>query len=223
MRRISALALACLMAFAITSQSADDTKPALPKVVIMGDSIRLGYTATVVKKLEGKAVVVSPKNNGQDSSNVLKHLDEWVIKEKPDVVHFNCGIHDTKKDKKAGTFQVPPDQYEKNLRKIVQRIRKETGATVLFATTTPIIDDRAAKVREKYSYELLDASIQQYNGIALKVMKELNVPVDDLRAVVYDERDKLMLDDGTHFSEPGRAKLGVAVAYFIGQHLSKKP
>ena len=55
-----------------------------PKVVLVGDSIRLGYAPLVAGKLDGKAVVVSPKANGGDSTNVLKHLDEWVIREKPD-------------------------------------------------------------------------------------------------------------------------------------------
>ena len=27
---------------------------------------------------------------------MLKNLDEWVIRQQPAVVHFNCGIHDTK-------------------------------------------------------------------------------------------------------------------------------
>ena len=79
--------------------------------------------------------------------------------------HHNCQgdyrshtVHDTKKSKTTGTFQVPPEQYEANLRKIVERIRRETKATVLFATTTPIIDDRAAQGRTKAEYELLEAS-----------------------------------------------------------------
>lgn len=80
----------------------------LPKVVLIGDSIRLSYAATVIKHLNGKALVISPKANGGDSSNVLKNLDQWVIGEKPSVVHFNCGIHDTKKLIATGKFQASP-------------------------------------------------------------------------------------------------------------------
>ena len=46
----------------------------LPKVVLIGDSIRIGYAPVVAKQLEGKAVVVSPKANGGDSANVLAKL-----------------------------------------------------------------------------------------------------------------------------------------------------
>lgn len=207
------------------SQRTPASEPAsLPKVVLIGDSIRLGYAPTVVKQLEGKAVIVHSKANGGDSANVLAKLADWAVKEKPDVVHFNCGIHDTKKDKKTGKFQVSPEQYEANLRKIVEILRKETKATVIFATTTPIIDDRAAKGRANASYELLDASTVEYNRIALRVMKELNVPVDDLRAVCGEgeDRGKIMSNDGVHFTPEGRTRLGNAVADFVSKHLPAK-
>src|SRR4051794_18217960 len=65
--------------------------PAPPKVVLIGDSIRMRYAPIVEKQLDGMAIVVSPKPNGGDSANVLKHIDEWAIREQPAVVHFNCG------------------------------------------------------------------------------------------------------------------------------------
>jgi lysophospholipase L1-like esterase len=201
--------------------SSESEQQQLPKVVLLGDSIRLGYTPIVEKELAGKAAVVSPKANGGDSSNNLKHLEEWVIREQPAVVHFNCGIHDTKKSKTTGQFQVPPEQYAANLRKIVERIRNETKATVLFATTTPILDDRAAKGRTKAHYELLESSVEQYNQIATKVMQELKVPVNDLHGAMgdADRRAKLITGDGVHFTPEGREVLGKAVAEFVKKHL----
>ena len=199
------------------------SEPQLPKVVLIGDSIRLGYAPEVAKLLAGKATIVHAKANGGDSANVLKNLAAWAIAEKPDIVHFNCGIHDTKKDRKSGSFQVPPESYEKNLRAIVEKIRQETGAKVIFATTTPIIDDRAGPKRANATYELLDASIVEYNRIASRVMQELKVPVNDLRAVVGDgdERGKLMSSDGVHFTAEGTKKLATTVAEFVSKHLPK--
>jgi len=219
--RISAWALFTLIFLAVAPFASAAEPAKLPKVVLIGDSIRLGYAPTVAKKLEGKAVVTGPKANGGDSANVLKNLKAWAVAEMPDVVHFNCGIHDTKKDKKTGKFQVPPEQYEANLRKIVETLRKETKATVVFAATTPIIDARAAKGRLNASYDLHDASTVEYNLIARRVMKELNVPVNDLRAVCGEgeEHGKLITADGVHFTPEGRAKLGDAVADFVAKHL----
>ena len=210
-----------VLAAVLVCSIASAQDPNLPKVVLLGDSIRLGYTPVVVKQLAGKAVIISPRANGGDSSNVLKHLEEWAIREQPAVVHFNCGIHDTKKSKTSGAFQVPPDKYEANLRAIVEQLRKETKAAVMFALTTPIIDNRAATARTKAAYDLLDASGRQYNEIALRVMKELNVPVNDLRAALGDaeEQAKLVGSDGIHFTSAGAEKLGTAVSAFIAERL----
>jgi lysophospholipase L1-like esterase len=223
MKYLTALSL---LLVAISLAVAQEPKPnaKLPKVVLIGDSIRLGYAPEVAKLLEGKATIVQAKANGGDSANVLKNLAAWAIAEKPDIVHFNCGIHDTKKDKASGKFQMPPEEYEKNLRAIVEKIRQDTSAKVIFATTTPIIDDRAAAKRGTATYELLDASTIEYNGIAKRVMNELKVPIDDLRAVIGDgeERGKLMSEDGVHFTAAGTKKLAQAVAEFIGKQLESK-
>lgn len=205
-------------------QSGNETGKALPMVVLVGDSIRLSYAPIVLKQLDGKAAVVSPKANGGDSNNVLKNLEQWVIREKPAVVHFNCGIHDTKHFKATGKFQVSPEQYEANLRKIVERIRKDTGAVVLFATTTPILDDRAAAARKGRDYELLGSSVEQYNVIAKKVMEELNVPVNDLHAAMSKPERPLTTEgligkDGVHLTARARELLAKRTAAFIEERL----
>jgi lysophospholipase L1-like esterase len=209
-----------VLSLLLPSLGEEPTK-ALPRVVLVGDSIRLSYTQYVEKALGGQAVVISPKANGGDSARVLQNLDEWVIREQPAVVHFNCGIHDTKKSKTTGKFQVPPDEYAANLRKIVERLRKETKAVVIFGLTTPVDDVRAAKGRQKVDYELLEASAAQYNQLARGVMRELGVPVNDLRAALGDasERARLMGGDGIHFTPAGYEKLGTAVAAEIRKHL----
>ena len=225
--RLPILAIVVLFCSATAfGQSNKTTVKALPKVVLVGDSIRLSYTQIVLKQLDGKATIVSPKANGGDSNNVLKNLQQWVIREKPAVVHFNCGIHDTKHFKETGKFQVSPEQYEANLRKIVEGIRKETGAIVLFATTTPILDDRAAAARKGRDYELLGSSVEQYNAIAKKVMKELSVPVNDLHAAMSKpERphttETLIGPDGVHLTTPARELLGNRIAAFVGERLQQ--
>ncbi len=52
-------------------------------MVLVGDSIRLGYAPRVAERLSGKAVVISPAENGGDSANVLSQLDEWVLSTDP--------------------------------------------------------------------------------------------------------------------------------------------
>ena len=93
-----------LLCVILVSSSAAQEKR-MPKVVLIGDSIRMGYAPLVAKLLDGKATVISQSVNGEDSGNVLRHLDEWVIEEKPDVVHINAGLHDLKLTDR--TYQVP--------------------------------------------------------------------------------------------------------------------
>lgn len=221
-RPIMTLLAICLLTPALFAADAPSDLQ-VPTVVLLGDSIRLGYARSVTKLLDGKATVVSPNANGGDSSRLLSNVTAWAVQAQPAVVHFNCGIHDLKKFKATGKFQVSPEQYEANLRAIVAKLRKETRATVLFALTTPIVDDRAAKERAERDYELLRASVEQYNAIARRVMQELDVPVNDLPAALGDEaaQNRLVATDGVHFTSAGSERLAEAVASFVTKHLPK--
>ena len=190
----------------------------LPRVVLIGDSIRAGYAPGVVERLAGKAEVVSPEGNGGDSANVLAHIDEWVIQQKPAVVHLNCGLHDLKRSKKDGRHQVELDRYEANLRQIVARIRAGTKAALVFADTTPILDDRHAK--RGADFDRVEADVVRYNAVAIAVMKELGVPVHELHWAVQDGGPEAMLGkDGTHYTTAAYDRLAEAVSDCIRRQL----
>ncbi len=180
----------------------------LPRVVLVGDSIRIGYAPFVAKRLDGKAIVISPAPNGQDTGNVLRNFEEWVLNEKPDVVHINAGLHDLKlKDR---SYQVPLVEYEKNLRMILERIQKETKAKVIFATTTPILDNLHAQ--RKAGFDRLEADVQKYNIAAVSIMKPARVPINDLHKLVEGAgKEKLISSDGTHYTQEGYEMLAAAV------------
>ena len=203
---------------AILVSGASAQKRALPKVVLVGDSIRMGYAPLVAKNLDGKAIIVSAQPNGEDSGNVLRNLDEWVIKEQPDIVHINAGLHDLKlKDK---SYQVPLADYEKNLQTILDRIGKETEAKVIFATTTPILDGLHAQ--RKAGFDRFEADVRKYNAAAVSVMKRAGVPVNDLHELVErGGKEKLMGGDGTHYTPEGYATLAAAVTESILRALTR--
>jgi lysophospholipase L1-like esterase/dienelactone hydrolase len=199
-----------LLVLTLAPAAAQPPKEEPPRVLLLGDSIREGYAPLVAKKLEGKAFVVSPKENGGDTENTLKLLDAWLADGKPVVVHFNCGLHDLKFGKKAMAHQVPVEKYDPNLRRIVERLRKATPH-VIFATTTPIIDDRHAA--RKADFDRFDKDVKAYNERAVKVMKELDVPVNDLNRIVLDGgAAELLGKDGTHYTPAGYDRLADAVA-----------
>jgi lysophospholipase L1-like esterase len=196
-------------------------KQALPKVVLLGDSIREGYAPIVAELLAGRAIVVTPKANGRDTGTLLANLDEWAIREQPAVIHFNCGIHDTKQNKETGQYNVPPEQYEANLREIVKRLRAETKAKLVFALSTPPIDERSAELWTSRSYRLTNAAVVEYNRIARRIMKELDVPVNDLLAALGDAAESARLHDarGVHFTPDGSRKLAAAVTAAVTVYL----
>src|SRR3954468_19667597 len=89
-------------------------KSVRPKVVLMGDSIRMGYAREVAKLLAGEAEIVSPKW-ANDSARLLKELDTLVLDHDADLVHVNVGLHDLKKDRRTEKYQQPVAEYAKNL------------------------------------------------------------------------------------------------------------
>ncbi|MCC2668082.1 MAG: hypothetical protein K0Q72_553 [Armatimonadetes bacterium] len=214
--RATAVAALCF-AVAPVSAQAPAASPELPTVVLIGDSIRLGYAPLVAKRLEGKARVVSPAPNGGDSSNVLKNLEQWATRERPLLVHLNCGLHDLKLDRKTKAYQVPIDRYEANLREIVQQVRG-SGAALVFANTTPIEDARHAK--RKAGFDRLEWDVQRYNDAAERVMRETGVTIHDLHWLVQHRGGpKLQMADGTHYTPAGYEVLAEAVADSITRQL----
>jgi dienelactone hydrolase/lysophospholipase L1-like esterase len=191
----------------------------LPRVVLVGDSICLGYAPRVADRLSGKADVIIPTENGGDSANVLAHLDEWVIRQKPDLVHLNCGLHDLKRYKADGHHEVEIDRYAENMRRIVARLRGGTDAALVFGDTTPILDERHR--RRGGEFDRTEADVRRYNVAARAIMRELGVPVDDLHWVVEQGGTHTMLGpDGTHCTASGSDRLAEAVADCILRQLT---
>lgn len=185
----------------------------LPRVLLLGDSISIGYTLPVRAKLAGKANLHRPAENCSDSAKGVRTLDKWLGDGKWNVIHFNFGLHDVKYLDAAGKY-VPPDQgkqvaspaqYEKNLREIVVRLKK-TGAKLIFGTTTPVPGGSQGRVEHD---EI------RYNAVAVRVMKENGVALDDLHAVATAQQAKIQLPKNVHFTKEGYEQLAGAVVASI--------
>jgi len=187
----------------------------MTRVILIGDSIRMGYQATVCRELEGVAEVWKPEQNGGTTQKVLDNLDEWVIAQKPDVVHVNCGLHDLRKDFGAAESAIPLPQYEANVRTLLTRIQTGTDAVAVWVLTTPVNEQWH---HENKGFDRFEADVDAYNAAATRVATDLGVPIDDLFKVVMDaDRDAILRPDGVHFTDEGSEILGKAVAAFIKQ------
>ena len=188
-------------------------EPGLPRVLLIGDSISMGYTLPVRALLKGKANVHRIPANGGPTVNGLKNLKAWLGTGKWDVVHFNFGIHDMK-FMEPGKQQVPPEAYEKNLRELVKQLQA-TGAKLIWATTTPIPDGELNPPR---TFDKVPA----YNAIATRVMTEHGVTINDLNGAITPHLGKLQNPKDVHFNAAGSEFLAKEVAAKIEAQLPKR-
>ena len=67
----------------------------LPRVMLLGDSIRMSYQPLVAELLAGRAEVFGPRVNGRFALFTLTSIPDWIAEfGRPDLVHWNNGIHD---------------------------------------------------------------------------------------------------------------------------------
>lgn len=184
--------------------------PTLPRVLLIGDSISIGYTAPVREKLAGKANVHRIPANGGDTARGLANLDSWLGDGDWDVIHFNWGLHDLKrlKDGQLDASMpkaVTPEDYATNLQSLVQRL-KRTGAKLIWAATTPVPEGAAGRI---------PGDDETYNAIAARVMAEADVPVNDLYGYIKPGLDKWQRKANVHFVPEGSEHLAARVAEVI--------
>ena len=187
--------------------------PGLPRVLLIGDSISIGYTLPVRKLLDGKANVHRIPTNGQTTGNGIAKLSTWLGDGKWDVIHFNFGLHDAKYLNETET-KVPRERYEKNLQELVKKLRA-TGAKIIWSSTTPVPAELKPPGRR------FD-DIQAYNEIAAKVMKANDVAVDDLYTAILPRQAELQRPYDVHFKPEGSEVLAQTVAESIEKQLPKK-
>lgn len=186
--------------------------PGLPRVLLIGDSISVGYTIPVRNLLAGKANVHRPLENSGPTTRGVQDLEAWLGKDKWDVIHFNFGLHDLKTIW-DGKHQVSVADYERNLRRIVARL-KQTGAVLIWASTTAIPEGPLNPPRNP-------ADVEIYNKAALRVMKDNGIPVDDLYSFIKPRLADLGLPHNVHFSKEGYQALGAEVVKAITAVLPK--
>ncbi len=192
----------------------------LPRVLLIGDSISIGYTVAVQEMMKGKANVHRPLTNCGPTTRGLESLSDWLdtggAGKTWDVIHFNWGLHDLKymgpnKENLAdpgaetSTPQVSQDDYRKNLAELVSRL-KETGATLIWRNTTPVPEGARGRV-------VGDSAI--YNAIAADVMKDAGVSTHDLFTFAKERAAEIQKPADVHYTPEGSEVLASDVVRVI--------
>jgi len=109
-------------------------QPKMKKILIIGDSISIGYTPFVKEALDGRAIVSHNPGNAQHTGTGLEKLDERLGNEKWDIIQFNWGLWNLcyrsqeskvqgNRDKINGTITYSGEEYQQNLRKLVKKLK----------------------------------------------------------------------------------------------------
>jgi lysophospholipase L1-like esterase len=195
----------------------------LPKVLIMGDSISIGYTPHVIENLKSVAEVRRHKGNAGPTIRGVARIEEWLGKGKWDLIHFNWGLWDMygweyhKEDRS-------PEAYGKRLESLVGRLKK-TGAKLIWATTTPACPAKEKTMERRFKQNILISPEleRKYLETALAVMNKHGVGVNDLHAFMKPRWKKYAIaENNVHFTKLGSRKLGEQVAKAIQSVLSAK-
>ena len=183
-----------------------------PKVLLLGDSIRLSYQPHVARLLEDRAEVIGPADNCQYTLYTLSSLDRWLGQlGQPDIVHWNNGIHDCGHNPNRSPVQIPIGIYRDNLEFILKRL-KDLTPNVIWATSTPVHPQRPFR-DDQWAWR--NAEIDQYNATAIQLMRDNGIPIDDLHQLVWDHIDAYLAEDQLHLSEAGQRACAAAAVQAI--------
>ena len=183
----------------------------MKKLLLIGDSIRMNYDKYVRQALEGKVNVLFPNENACFAAYTYYAIGDWEhnyrFGEDVDVIHWNVGLHDVIRFH-YDDIMTPPEIYGYYLGRIIHRLKDVyPHAQQIFALSTPGRD-------EKYVLPWIvrkNKDIDKINEVALGVMAEHRIPVNDLASVVRRYEPDDIYADATHYNYTGATILAKAV------------
>jgi len=226
MTRLLHLGLIFLMCMTCSTPQKKPPEVSTPlRVLIIGDSISIGYTQLVRARLGDSAVVLRPMRsdgikaeNCEGTTKGVAEIDRWLTINggKFDIIHFNFGLHDLKRispvtgqssDNPEHPPQVNLDKYIEQLELIIARLQT-TDSRLIFATTTPVPIGKMRPHREP-------DDVVRYNVAAVKLMKAQGIEVNDLYSFSLPRLTDLQRPSNVHFTRVGSKVLAAEVVKAI--------
>lgn len=209
------LALVCL-SLSAAPKSATQDGAGLPRVLLLCDFVTINSGYLVRQKLAGKANVDVSMTTGRQTQTEWPRYDASIRFGKFDVIHFSCGLHIIALPSKVNPQQQPhiePSEYENGVRACVAFL-KTTQAKLIFSTMTTAPEE---------------AQVDAYNKIAIKVMKENGIFINDLNADIGPALTKLQRPlspewkriGSEFYTDEGIKVLGDAVVKSISTAIAK--
>ena len=179
-------------------------------VLIIGDSISVGYTPFVRDMLKNKLDIYRILENGRYSSYGKRQLDNWLSLNKHwDIIHFNWGLWDLQyinpdNENINGIQRTTPEEYKSNLEYIVNKL-KNTGAKLIWCNTTPVPMNATMA-------QGIPEDVIRYNNIAIEIANKNNIRINDLYSFALKNINSIQLKNNVHFNSDGSKYLATKVA-----------
>jgi len=170
----------------------------MKKVMLIGDSIRLGYQARVTALLKDGATVTGPQDNCRFSAYTLFCLSQWVTDDDFDVIQWNNGQWDVcyMPDGRIHTPLATYCELQQRIAGILQRKARR----LIFATTTPVWPEQfASSARNPRRNE----DICEYNSVATEMLRKVGVEINDLNALIAGDVKQYISGDMVHLTDAG--------------------
>lgn len=188
------------------------------KVLIIGDSISLGYTPFVKEKLSGKIIVFHNPGNAQHTGTGLDSIRAWVGNNDWNIIQFNWGFWDLcyrnpdskiqgNRDKINGKITFSVEDYKANLDSIVTILKTIADAKLIFVTTTYVPENEAGR---------FNADVLKYNDAAKEVMIKHSVAINDIYEKSIDIHKQYGLgSDNVHYTGKGYMELSKLIVSYL--------
>jgi len=189
----------------------------MKKVVLLGDSIRIGYGEPVAERLADDFCVWQPDENCRYAQYTYQHLsdDEWAgwsaqIKGS-DIVHWNNGLWDLNHWFEDGPMTAKEFYVDTMVR--IAKLLLQRSKIVIFATTTPVRDTNPT---------ITNSEIIAYNQALVPKLENLGVVINDLYAQVAADIPRYILEsDHIHLTADGVSVCAAQVEKMIRQQAEK--
>lgn len=181
----------------------------LPRILLIGDSIVLGYSRPVSELMCGRATVgfhATSKIVGDPAiyRELALALGDYPV----DMIYFNNGLHGLDCD---------DDFYRKGLEDFTDFLRLTTKARLLWRNSTPV----TVLGRPEEFDPVKNQTVLRRNKIAEEIMEKRGIPTDDLYSLAA-KRPELSAKDGFHYTQEGVKVLSEHVSGYLTKVLLRQ-
>ena len=194
----------------------------MKKIVLIGDSIRMGYDKYVKEALEGTAEVYDAADNSRFAEYLLRYAHEWKNEgnwgDDVDLVHWNAGLWDAL-ELFGDEPLTPISYYGELIARVDRRLRMLfPRAKMVFATSTNV---NAAMGMPEFMRH--NATIEKYNAAAIAALAGTDTTVNDLYRFTAALPDAYRSDWVHFYTAAGTEAIGGRVLSVISDLLDISP